>query len=345
MIELESAGSRLLIDPEVGNYPLWEVGGRSILHAAPWRDEPDVQASDLETKGLRRLAGDLFCMPFCADDGDAPLHGWPANSEWRVIEATDRHADLRLVRDVKGAEVTKRVRIEGPVFYQVHEIAGGAGEITFAHHPMARMAAGGRLSFSAKRAAVTDPKPQYAGHNLWVPGQVVPDLRLACEDGSMWDLHEYPAGHAVEDFAILVEAHGSTLGWTVLMRNAEDDMVVVLKDPRVLPVTMLWISNGGRDFAPWNNRHTGVIGIEDGLASGALGLAHAKGENPVKSLGAPTTAPLGGRHVVRHAMIALPRPPGWSRVTGVAVENGEAVLTEAGGDRVSVPFDADFFPD
>jgi hypothetical protein len=36
----------------------------------------------------------------------------------------------------------------------------------------------------------------------------------------------------VEDFAILVEARDARLGWTVVMRNAENDMIVVLKDAR-----------------------------------------------------------------------------------------------------------------
>ena len=212
-----------------------------------------------------------------------------------------------------------------------------------AHHPMAHMAEGGRLSFSPKRAALTDPNPQFEGHNLWALNQIRPDLNLDCEDGSQWHLGTYPAGHAVEDFAILAEARGRDVGWTVLMRNAEDDMLVVLKDARVLPITMLWISNGGRDFPPWNGRHTGVIGIEDGCAAGGIGLKGAMEDNRLSAMGIPTTHALGPRLVIRHAMISLPRPPGWSEVTDITIHDQQITLTEASGDTVSVPFDETFF--
>jgi hypothetical protein len=147
----------------------------------------------------------------------------------------------------------------------------------------------------------------------------------------------------VEDFAILVEARGARLGWTVLMRNAEDDMLVVLKDARIMPVTMLWISNGGRDFSPWNGRHTGVIGIEDGCAAGGVGLRAARGENRIRALGVPTTLALGARHVIPHALVSLPRPPGWSAVAHITLTDGTLTLTERGGAQVSVPFPAEHF--
>jgi hypothetical protein len=111
---------------------------------------------------------------------------------------------------VWGATVTKRVQLVGPALLQTHTIEGGAGDVTLAHHPMVHMAEGGRLSFSPKRAVMTDPTPQYEGHNLWSLNQLRGDMHLDCEDGSLWDMRDYPAGHAVEDFAILVEARGAT---------------------------------------------------------------------------------------------------------------------------------------
>lgn len=346
MITLKHGSAALDIDPEVGNFPDWRIRGRSILHAAPWRDEMDIQASDLETRGLRRLAGDFFCMPFCADDvgGNSP-HGHPCSSPWEVVETGHAHGVLRQSGLTRGADVTKTVRIMENGLYQSHLIEGGQGEVTLAHHPMAHMRAGGRLSYSPKRLVRTDPLPQYDGHNLWALNQIRPDLRLDCEDGSIWDLHMYPHQHAVEDFVILVEARDARLGWTVLMRDAEEDMLVVLKDARQLPVTMLWISNGGRDFAPWNSRHTGVIGIEDGIAAGATGLQYAMGQNPLKAAGVKTTHDLGGSLDIRHAMVSLPRPQGWTKVTDVTVGHGRLTLTEASGAEVSTAFnDTHFAP-
>jgi hypothetical protein len=344
MIRLAHGDAVAEIDPEVGNIPRWRVGGRYPLHAAPWREEPEVQEDPEMSPVNRRLAGDFLCMPFGFDDvNGGPIHGPTANAPWDVIEQDVAHATLRLEPKVWGATVTKRVQLVGEALLQTHTIEGGAGDITLAHHPMVRMAEGGRLSFSPKRAVMTDPTPQYEGHNLWSLNQLRGDMHLDCEDGSLWDMRDYPAGHAVEDFAILVEARGATLGWTVAMRNAENDMIVVLKDPTILPVTMFWISNGGRDFSPWNSRHTGVLGIEDGCAAGAVGLRAAQGDNRIKEFGVPTTISLGERHVIPHAILSLPRPPGWSEVTRVTLHDDTLTLRDITGDEIAVPFPEEHF--
>ena len=344
MIRLRHGDTDLALDETVGNMPLWRVGGRLPLHAAPWRGEPAVQDDPAIPLVDKRLAGDFLCMPFGRDDvGGDPPHGHAANSPWTVVRQDVAEAHLRLSVPVRGATVDKLVRITGPVLYQTHRVTGGQGAVSFAHHPMARMAEGGRLSFSPKRAALTDPDPQYPGRNLWALNQTQPDLILPCEDGSDWDLRIYPAGHTIEDFCLLVEAQGARIGWTVLMRNAEDDMLVVLKDARLMPVTMLWVSNGGRDFSPWNGRHRGVLGIEDGCAAGGIGLAATLAPNRLTAMGVPTALPLGGEHMIRHAMISLPRPPGWAGVREVGIAKGQVTLTEAGGATVSVPFDERFF--
>jgi hypothetical protein len=191
--------------------------------------------------------------------------------------------------------------------------------------------------------ASPDPDPQYQGHNLWSLNQLRGDMHLDCEDGSQWDLRDYPAGHKVEDFATLVEARGTRLGWTVVMRNAENDMIVVLKDARVLPVTMLWVSNGGRDFSPWNGRHTGVLGIEDGCAAGGIGLKAAQGDNRVNAFDVPTTIPLGPRHVIAHAILGLPRPPGWSEVTDITLRDDTLTIRDISGAEIAVPFPEEHF--
>lgn len=344
MITLCHGDSLLQIDEGVGNLPLWRVDGRVALHAAPWRDEADVQADPTIPLVNKRLAGDFLCMPFGKDDlGTDPIHGYPANSPWEVISADATTAHLRLRLPVRGATIEKRVQIQGPVLYQTHHVTGGQGAVSFAHHPMAHMAQGGALSFSPKRAVLTDPVAQSGGRPLWALNQTQPGPILSCTDGSDHDIRCYPASHAVEDFCILAEAPDAALGWTVLMRHAEQDMLVVLKDARIMPVTMLWISNGGRAGLPWNGRHRGVIGIEDGCAAGATGLAAALGDNRLTAMGIPTALSLGPAHVIRHAMVSLPRPPGWSALRATRIANGVLTLTEAGGAELSVPFDGDFF--
>ena len=87
----------------------------------------------------------------------------------------------------------------------------------------------------------------------------------------------------------------------------KQDLVLVLKNPAELPVTMLWFSNGGRDYAPWSGRHRGVLGIEDGRA--AVGHAASIGDNWLKREGVATAFALGeGRSVsFRHVIGAMPQ--------------------------------------
>jgi hypothetical protein len=292
----------------------------------------------------RRLAGDFLCLPFGRSDlWEGPQHGHPANGPWEVVEAEADRVRLRLGPKVQGATVEKEIRIarDAPLLYQTHVIEGGSGEATLALHPMVRMAAGGRLAFSAKRAILAAEAPLEPGARLFRPGARGTDpSAFPGRDGPV-DLGRYPEATG-EDLLTLVEAAGSRLGWTAVTRAAEADVVFVLKDPEVLPVTMLWYSNGGRGAAPWNGRHRGVLGIEDGIAAGSAGHRAALGPNPVAAEGVPTALRLGPRHEIRHVIGALPRPPGWTTVTRIRREAGKLVLAGDGGPPVSVVFAAGF---
>ena len=354
-VTLSVNGASLQIDPALGiiEHLTFDLAGRpvSVLHRAPWLGEPEAQGNGALAPVERRLSGDFLCAPFGGAGADVPIHGWPANSPWAVADHTrtdaGASATLILERDVQGARVEKTLRLDRdmPMLYQTHRIVGGSDGLSVAHHPMVHMAAGGWLSFSPKRVAMTPDTPLEPGRGwLRYPAQSV-DLSAFSGAVGPVDLHRYPEATGHEDFITLVETAQSGLGWTVVIRAAEDDLVLVLKDPAVLPVTMLWYSNGGRDYAPWNGRHAGVLGIEDGCASGAGGIGAARGPNAVNAHGVPTVLMLepGRTHIVRHVIGAAPRPAGWQRIISVTVGQGELVLTEANGQTLRLPFDDGFF--
>lgn len=156
-----------------------------------------------------------------------------------------------------------------------------------------RLKGAGRFSCSPKRAVLIPQRPLEPGRARLAAGTSASDLtRVPGADGHPVELSYLPIGTLHEDFVTLLEAEGSSLGWSAVLREIEDDIVFVLKDPAVLPVTMLWHSNGGRDYAPWNGRHHGVLGIEDGCAAGIEGYAAALRPNPVSASGVPTFLPL-----------------------------------------------------
>ncbi|MEM8822775.1 MAG: hypothetical protein AAGF30_04110 [Pseudomonadota bacterium] len=345
-------GAQLAVDLGLGNIRRLElVDGERILvplHHAPWLDEPEVQANDTLPPVERNLSGDFFCAPFGASDlDDAPTHGWPANSAWDLAESDGTSHRMLLRRPVMGARIEKRQRLapDAPLLYQIHTIEGGTGDLTVAHHPMVRLAGTGRFFTSPKAAALTPDTPLEPGRaRLACPAQHVDLATFPGADGRPVDLTDLPIGQRHEDFVTLVEAAEVPLGWSAVMREVEDDIVFILKDPATLPVTMLWHSNGGRDYAPWNGRHRGVLGIEDGCAAGAGGHRAALAPNPVAAMGVPTALPLAPErtHRIGHVIGAIAQPPGWTRIDAIRIENMELVLIGDAGDR-RLPFDPTVF--
>lgn len=347
----ETPVGSLAVDPAVGNirHLAFRIEGREIapLHTAPWVEETvaeDVRLAPVE----RHLAGDFLCAPFGANDLDgAPIHGWTANSPWSLVERDEGSLEFRLDRPVMGARVTKTLRLapDAPLLYQTHAVTGGEGGLTLAHHPMLRMAAGGHIDVSPKRLAMTPELPLVPGRNHLACATETTDLgAILTSAGDTCDLHDFPPGASHEDFITLVEAADSPLGWTAVIREAEDDIVLVLKNPAQLPVTMFWMSNGGRDYAPWSGRHRGVLGIEDGCAAGAAGHRAALGENSLAERGVRTCLDLAPEreHRIDHVIGVIPRPAGWTAIGNIAITGDRLTLTEAGGEERILPFRAGF---
>ena len=354
VFEMRAEGVSVAIDLTVGHVSDFAIEreGEVIrpLHRAPWIDSGEPLPDDLPAN-VRRLSGDFFCAPFSRNDvEEGPPHGWTANSEWDLVSqgpvADGVRASFRLRRKVMGATVEKvlTLRDRHPFLYQEHVLRGGSGAVPVAHHAMVRMADGGRIAFSPKRAALTPDVPLETdparGRSLFAYPARTGDIRaLPLAEGGTADLTRYPPGERHEDFVTLVEAAQEGLGFTAVARTAERDLVLMLKNCSALPVTMLWYSNGGRNYAPWNGRHCGVLGVEDGVS--AVGHRQSLGDNPVMREGVPTALVLdpGGPVSVRHVI-------GWAAFQDVpsAVETvaGGLLIRGSGDQRTVLPFDDRF---
>jgi len=302
-IAIEAEGVRLSFDPSFGMVEELAVsrGGRtvSMLHKAPWHGERIALPRDAAPH-LGRLAGDFFCAPFGNAELDAaPLHGWPANSAW-AHRGTERRgnetvARFELLRPVMGAQLAKELRlVDGhPFLYQRHIFAGGSGTMPVANHAMLSLPRGGLLSFSPKRWFENPPEPletdSARGRSLLrYPAKAADPRKFPRADGAAADITRYPFGERHEDFCAGVEAEGSELGWTAVVSEWQGDLFLSLRDPRKLPLTMLWFSNGGRDYAPWNGRHLAVLGVEEGVGRAVLGASAREEPHPLEAAGLPT---------------------------------------------------------
>jgi hypothetical protein len=331
-VSLRSDAAALRFDPDRGmirDLTFTDAGRRiAPLHRVPWLDE--ALPAELPPH-LRRMEGDFFCAPFSRGGGAAPVpHGWPANGQWRNIAVDGSVLTAVLAQHVQGARVEKRLvlRHGHPFLYQAHRLTGGVGRISAANHAMVTLPSGGRLGFSPRArfrtpARALEPDPGRGRSALAYPAETADPRRFPGAAGGTTDLTVYPWGSAHEDFVVAQEAAGSPLGWTAVVRPAEGDLVLSLRDPGQLPVTMLWHSNGGRDYAPWLGRHRACLGIEEGRAGHLLGQDDG--------------FPLGGEIDIRHAIGALV----WqgAPVSAVTADGTSLTVTGEDGHRRTLPFD------
>jgi len=112
--------------------------------------------------------------------------------------------------------------------------------------------------------------------------------------GGVTSLRAYPARPGCEDLVMLLRDGKGDFGWSAVHFPAEGYVWFQLKNPSQLAHTVLWHSNGGRAYAPWNGRHESVLGIEEVTANFHLGIKASVESNALSARGFPTSVPLDG---------------------------------------------------
>lgn len=342
MITFSATGIRATFRSQTGLIEFLTVtdNGRQIapLHRAPWVDTAEPMPEGAAPH-MARLGGDFFCAPFAGREEGSALHGWPANSGWTV---TDRGPTLTAILDrtVQGATLTKTLTLRDrhPFLYQTHTFQGGTGRIPVANHANVSVKDGALIRTSPKHHWETPKDAQESdptrGRSQLIYPASTPDPTAYPGLTGPVDLTRYPWGHRFEDFAMGIEAADSPLGWTAVTRPVQGDLFLSLRNPRELPMTMLWHSNGGRDYAPWSGRHFGCLGVEEGAAAQMLGVS-TEGDLP-----APGFVTLGGTASVHHVIGAIDWPSG-EPVTSVRTLGDTLIVTGETATR-TLPFDPSF---
>lgn len=337
---------RFGFDPRTGLLDGFTVsdGGQEVapLHRAPWVGTGEAMPPDAAPL-LARLGGDFFCAPFGRDDGGSGIHGWPANSPWAVVAQGGGTLRAVLERPVQGATLVKELSVADghPFVYQRHVFVGGTGRVPVANHANVSLPHGGLLRFSPKSHWETprnaqESDPTRGRSALHYPARSEDPRAFPSLDG-ISDLTRYPWNPRHEDFVVGVEARGHRLGWTAVTRPEEGDLYLSLRDARALPMTMLWHSNRGRDYAPWSGRHFGCLGVEEGAADHMLGLST---EADLAGPGALTLLP-DGIAEVRHVIGAIAWPSG-EPVAEVREEADAVVVSGERGATRRLPFRTGF---
>ena len=282
--------------------------GRQVspLHIAPWAGEPEAQ----EQPGiLRRMRGDWPCAPFgysvesegwAADwaatmgpaEADEEVHGYCSNHDWRWREAPD--GSLRLSIDYPAASPIARVERSvtpdsnaAAVDLEFSIIVRRRCRLPIGLHPVFRLpnqAGAARLELGRFDCARTYPGTVEPSAPMFAMNQIFHDLAaVPGRDGKTIDASRLPFAADTEELLQIEGLNGSV----ALANDAEGYRVRLTWRTEHFPSLLLWISNRGRKFAPWNGRHL-ALGIEPVCSPFGLGPATAVADNPIARSGVPT---------------------------------------------------------
>jgi hypothetical protein len=289
-------------------------GGREVepFHEAPW-----LAGGEAVEPGLRNLRGDWPCLPFGrvygADDGlvepwsglvgtsieasaaplgesDYLLHGYSAGAEWTLLSRSS--AELRLGLDYPAdspiERITRSIRpIEGQAGLDVGvEIQARRRCLRpFGFHPNFALR-GEPGSFQIEpgpfRFGLAHPVTERLAKAE--PASRIADLaEVPVKAGGRERFDRLPFADDRED---IIQLCGIERGMHLVDRH---DRVAwdLTWDTAKLPSCLLWFSNRGRKFAPWNGRNL-CVGIEPVAAAFDLGSEIGVAANPISQAGVAT---------------------------------------------------------
>jgi hypothetical protein len=313
---------------------------------APWLpDGIDASMPPL----LKVLRGDFFCFPFGGGKGMQP-HGDTANDPWDLAQEGQGRLMLDMQSRAPACQVRKILSIkEGQrAVYQEHRVEGLQGRYNFGHHAILLFPADGECHVNVspfkfgrvKPEAFSDPLERAYGA-LKTGGRFSALDKVPLAIGGHTDLTRYPARQGFEDLVLMASKPGD-FAWTAA--TLDGYLWISLKDPRVLPSTLFWISNGGRHAEPWNGRHLGRLGLEEICGHYSDGLETAR-RDLLKAEGIPTTAYFRAKDAksIRVIHLVHPVPRGFGRVEAIDRDpDGTAITAHGAQGKVKIPVDWSF---
>lgn len=331
-------------------------------YISPWQTE-GLKVGD---PVLAPLRGDFFCLPFGAPSAHRGVshacHGETATKKWQCREATTDGDVTCLTMTMTGRKmpgaITKLLMLVGGhnVVYCQHVLEGFSGTTSLGHHATLAVpeeAGSLRVATSPFRLGMTNPDvvgDPAAGHyqSLALGGKFtnLAKVPLLWKDPAHGDCTSFPTRLGFTDVLGVFSKVGKTPAWTTATVQSEGFLWYSLKDPTVLPATLLWISNRGRHSSPWNGRNR-CLGLEDVCGYFANGLADSTKKNLLNEAGIPTTVRLSKRSPTRinyiQGVVRIPR--GFRCVKSAAFSPGRVTFASVTGKKVTADVCHEFLAD
>ena len=348
---------------EGGNSGYGKNTGRTIspFFVAPWWKEAPYQNEDEIIKVLR---GDFFCLPFGGNNEPYngkkyPVHGETSNRNWDFISKRDTETEDEIVlsMDLKigSGSVQKNIKLrkDEPVIYSSHRVSGFTGKAPIGHHPILKFpetTGSGIIDISPPTAGFTTPvpieDPALGGYSRIKPGEEIKDLHsVPCIDGSMIDIGRYPTSFGYEDIVIFINDSVKDFVYSAVSFPSKGYLYFQLKNPRVLAETLLWMSNGGRHYAPWNGRVRGVLGLEEITGFYHYGIKASLNDNFFKDRGYKTYIEFTEDKLfdVKLIMGTVPVDKDFKGVKDIVKKDSYTVtIIGRGNEQIDVPCRLDF---
>lgn len=327
---------------------------------APWAEEPCVTSLPPVVGALR---GDFFCLPFGGNSAphrgeQHPVHGETANAEWRLDARSESRDEcglhLSLRTKTRPGLVSKHVLLRAghAAVYTQHVVRDMSGPMCLGHHAMLKLPGSegsGAIATSPFVHGQVFPEltelPANGGYSSLRPGACFRSLKsVPMIDGQSADLSAFPARKGFEDIVMTVADATQPFAWTSLTCCGEGWTWIAFKDPQILRNTVMWFSNAGRHYAPWNGRHTGVVGLEEVTSFFHYGLAQSARPNALSRMGFPTCIRMNKRTplVVNYITALVATPRGFDRVARVNYQpSREPKLELVSSNGIKVPLVAD----
>ncbi len=327
---------------------------------APWSQE---KLSTEMPPLLQSLRGDFFCLPFgdnkLAWKGERhPPHGDTANHRWTKpkLITNDGRTELSVEMKTKSrpGRVIKRIEIrDGETnVYSRHELHDFSGPFNLGHHAMLAFPekGTGAIALSPYSSGQVCPRPfevpAIGGYSALKMGATFSNLnKVPLATGGTTDLTHYPSRGGFEDLVMVSSRRRSGIAWTTVTFPEQGYLWFALKDPRSLASTVLWHSNGGRHYSPWNGRHRRVLGLEEVTSYFHFGLAESAAPNSFSKKGVPTVLTLRPNRVenINYIMGVVAIPRRFDRVRTIKFAGDHIEIESSAGPRVKQSVDLSFF--
>jgi hypothetical protein len=323
-------------------------------HITPWQCEEHALLNGRSEGPLR---GDFFCLPFGrADlDDDMPAHGRTASSRWSLEsyrhDGAVQELDIYIDEALQSARVRRHFYLldNQAIIYDKTTISGLTGTHSYGHHAVLRVPqqeAALLLSTSKQQFGMTCPvafaNPANAEYQSLAINATFDDLNSvpSIHKGEPnADCSVYPARRGFTDLLqIGVQVEKGSPAWSAVVNSVENYLWFSLRDPELLPSTILWTENAGRHQPPWSGRNCS-LGVEDVCSFFDQGSKASVGTNPFNARGIKTAHDFRDEQIVsiRYLQGVAGIPASFGHVRSVSCTDWSVTFADAAGREVLIP--------